>query len=101
MTKVTLVEPGDEGPTSGRIRFRRRFLVIKELIDYVQAVMGLAAIGHVYVEALIIAYGDGHNGKSTFFNSMCTGPGFLFRINLGRHTDSRGASEHEVGDHRA
>lgn len=31
-------------------------------------VCGLAAIGKVYLEALIIAYGDGRNGKSTFWN---------------------------------
>ena len=38
------------------------------LIGYVQRVCGLAAIGRVMVEALIIAYGDGRNGKSTFWN---------------------------------
>lgn len=41
-----------------------------ELIEYVQMICGLAAIGKVYVEALIIAYGDGGNGKSTFWNSI-------------------------------
>ena len=33
-------------------------------------ICGLAAIGKVYVEALIIAYGDGRNGKSTFWNAV-------------------------------
>ena len=33
-------------------------------------ICGLAAIGKVYVEALIIAYGDGRNGKSTFWNAI-------------------------------
>ena len=70
MTKVTAVEPGDMGKTLWEDTLQKTFLGDKELIDYVQAVMGLAAIGHVYVEALIIAYGDGHNGKSTFFNSI-------------------------------
>ena len=28
------------------------------------------AIGKVYVEALVIAYGDGRNGKSTYWNSL-------------------------------
>ena len=42
----------------------------QELIDYVQMICGLAAIGKVYVEALIIAYGDGRNGKSTFWNAV-------------------------------
>ena len=32
--------------------------------------MGLAAIGKVYQEALIIAYGEGSNGKSTFWNAI-------------------------------
>lgn len=33
-------------------------------------ICGLAVIGKVYVEALIIAYGGGRNGKSTFWNSV-------------------------------
>ena len=33
-------------------------------------IVGLAAIGKVYVEALIIAYGEGRNGKSTFWNTI-------------------------------
>ena len=33
-------------------------------------VVGLAAIGEVYQEAIIIAYGDGSNGKSTFWNTI-------------------------------
>ena len=70
MTKVTLVEPGDQGADIWQDTLQKTFLGDQELIDYVQAVMGLAAIGHVYVEALVIAYGDGHNGKSTFFNSI-------------------------------
>ena len=35
-----------------------------------QQIVGLTAIGKVYVEALIIAYGDGRNGKSTFWNTI-------------------------------
>lgn len=41
-----------------------------DLIDYVQQTVGLAAIGKVYQEALIIAYGEGSNGKSTFWNAI-------------------------------
>ena len=40
----------------------------KELIEYVQLICGMASYGKVYVEALIIAHGDGRNGKSTFWN---------------------------------
>ncbi len=32
--------------------------------------MGLSAIGKVYMEAMIIAYGEGRNGKSTFWNTI-------------------------------
>ncbi|HEM5964562.1 TPA: DNA primase, partial [Streptococcus suis] len=42
----------------------------QELIDYVQMVVGMAAIGKVYQEHLIIAYGSGANGKSTFWNTI-------------------------------
>jgi putative DNA primase/helicase len=33
-------------------------------------ICGLAAIGKVFVEALIISYGCGRNGKSTFWNAI-------------------------------
>ena len=42
----------------------------QELIDYVQEIVGLSAIGRVYVEFLIIAYGEGRNGKSTYWNTI-------------------------------
>ena len=31
-------------------------------------ICGLCIVGKVYMEAMIIAYGDGRNGKSTFWN---------------------------------
>ena len=37
-----------------------------------QRIVGLAAIGEVYQEAMIIAYGDGSNGKSTFWNNIAS-----------------------------
>lgn len=46
------------------------FLGDVELMEYVQQIVGLAAIGKVYQESLIIAYGDGCNGKSTFWNAI-------------------------------
>lgn len=38
--------------------------------DYLQLVAGMAAVGKVYNEGLIISYGPGGNGKSTFFGAM-------------------------------
>lgn len=40
------------------------------LRGFLQMVSGMAAIGAVYHEGIIIAYGGGRNGKSTFFNAI-------------------------------
>ena len=37
---------------------------------FLQLVAGMALFGAVYYEGVIIAYGGGRNGKSTFFNSL-------------------------------
>lgn len=42
----------------------------QDLMDYLQAVAGMAAIGQVYYEGLVIAHGIGGNGKSTLFNAI-------------------------------
>ena len=68
ITKQTMVDPSDEGKSLWEEALDTFFCGDDELIDYVQKVAGLATIGKVYVEALIIAYGDGRNGKSTFWN---------------------------------
>lgn len=68
ITKITSVSPGTKGKDIWQDCLNRIFCDDPELIDYVQLICGLAAIGKVYVEALIIAYGGGRNGKSTFWN---------------------------------
>ena len=68
ITKQTVVDPKIDGRDKWEDALNLFFLKDKDLIDYVQKIVGLAAIGKVYVEALIIAYGDGRNGKSTFWN---------------------------------
>ncbi|AGL03754.1 phage/plasmid primase, P4 family [Desulfoscipio gibsoniae] len=70
ITKETAVEPGTAGMDKWKDALNTFFLNDKSLIDYVQKVVGLAAIGKVYVEALIIAHGEGRNGKSTFWNAI-------------------------------
>ncbi len=70
ITKCTAVDPSDQGQELWDDAVNRIFLGDHELIDYVQMIAGLAAIGKVYIEALIIAYGDGRNGKSTFWNTI-------------------------------
>lgn len=37
---------------------------------FLQLVAGMALIGTVYQEGIVIAYGGGRNGKSTFFNAL-------------------------------
>lgn len=70
ITKITNASPGDEGRQLWEDALRLFFCNDTELIDYVQKVCGMAAVGKVYEEALIIAYGEGRNGKSTFWNTV-------------------------------
>lgn len=70
ITKMTSVSPGNKGEQLWKDSLDIIFCKNQELIDYVQMICGLAAIGKVFVEALIIAYGDGRNGKSTFWNAV-------------------------------
>lgn len=70
ITKQTSVTPGEAGKQLWFNALDTFFCGDSELIDYVQRIVGLSAIGKVYVEALIISYGDGRNGKSTFWNTI-------------------------------
>ena len=70
ITKITECSPGDEGMDIWLEALETFFCGDAELIEYVQKVIGLAAIGKVYEEFIIIAYGDGANGKSTFWNTI-------------------------------
>lgn len=68
LTKITAVVPSDEGMDIWLEAVGKFFCGDQKLIEYVQMICGLCLIGKVYIEALIIAYGDGRNGKSTFWN---------------------------------
>ena len=70
ITKQTLVAPGTEGKELWDKALDVFFQNDRQLIEYVQLIAGLAAIGKVYEEHLVIAYGEGRNGKSTFWNSI-------------------------------
>lgn len=70
ITKITECTPGDEGEKLWKDALDLFFSGNQELIEYVQNVVGMAAVGKVYQEHLIIAYGDGANGKSTFWNTI-------------------------------
>ena len=70
MTKVTSVSPGDKGADLWEKQLDLLFCGDRELMDYVQLVAGTACIGKVFIEQMIIAYGCGANGKSTFWNTI-------------------------------
>lgn len=70
LTKVTAVAPSEENKELWENAINEFFCGDSELVDYVQMIVGLAAIGKVYMEALIISYGQGSNGKSTFWNTI-------------------------------
>jgi len=70
ITKQTAVSPSDEGAELWKSALDLFFCGDDELIAYVQEIAGLAAIGRILVEAMVIAYGEGSNGKSTFWNTI-------------------------------
>ena len=70
ITKITACSPGEEGKQIWLDALSLFFCKDQKLIDYVQETVGMAAIGKVYQEHMIIAYGGGANGKSTFWNTI-------------------------------
>lgn len=69
-TKITAVDSDSQN-----VQLFQDFLEIitcsdKSLEDYLQYIAGMCLIGKVYCENLIIVYGTGKNGKSTFFNLL-------------------------------
>ena len=70
ITKQTSVDPSSEGAAIWESALDTFFCRNRELINYVKQIAGLCAIGKVCIEGLIIAYGEGRNGKSTFWNTL-------------------------------
>ena len=69
-TKITTVAP-DTANAEMFAEFMERVTVgDRELERYLQEVAGMCAVGRVLRENLIIAYGEGGNGKSTLFNLL-------------------------------
>ena len=69
-TKITRVAPGKQG----REMWSEFLDTITggdgSLRGFLQMVAGMALVGKVFHEGIIIAYGGGRNGKSTFFNAL-------------------------------
>lgn len=70
ITKMTAYAPGEEGKDLWLDSLDLTFQGDAELIGYVQQIAGIGAVGMVNLEAMIISYGEGSNGKSTFWNSI-------------------------------
>lgn len=70
ITKQTNYSPSIDGMDIWLDALDTFFCQNQGLIEYVQELVGLSAIGKVYNEYLIIAYGGGRNGKSTLLNSI-------------------------------
>lgn len=69
-TKMTMFSPSNDGE-----KMWDDFLDVvtqndKEFKNYLQYIAGQAVIGKIYHEGVVIAHGDGANGKSTLFNTI-------------------------------
>ena len=70
VTRITAVSPDRKGAERWEAALDTFFRNDAELKEYVQMVAGMIAIGEVRREEMIIAYGEGRNGKSTFWNVL-------------------------------
>ena len=70
ITHMTKVTPSDEGSETWREFLTQIACGDEAVAEFLQQFAGMAAIGKVYEERLVIAVGSGGNGKSTFFNAI-------------------------------
>lgn len=69
-TKCTTVALSDRGAALWAAFVDRFACGDRELVEYLQQVAGMAAVGRVFSENLLILYGTGGNAKSTFVNTL-------------------------------
>lgn len=69
-TKSTQYSPSDKGAELWNEFLDKISGGNIEMVEFLKQVAGMCAVGRVYMENLIIAIGDGGNGKSTFFNTL-------------------------------
>lgn len=70
LTNMTAVSPTKKATPMFDAFLQKIFCEDKDLIDFAQKQLGSALVGKVYTENLIIANGNGSNGKSTLFNTI-------------------------------
>ena len=69
-TKCTAVSPGRLGVEQWEAFIDHITAGKKDFAEYLQTLAGMASVGAVYEEGLVISYGPGGNGKSTFFGAL-------------------------------
>ena len=69
-TQITAAAPGEQGAQMWDSFLDTITQHDGSLRGFLQLVAGMALHGKVYHEGLILAYGAGRNGKSTFFNAL-------------------------------
>ena len=69
-TMLTAAAPGDKGAEAWADFLHVITCGDTDLERYLQDVCGRIAVGEVLEEGMVIAYGSGRNGKSTFFNTI-------------------------------
>ena len=69
-SQITRAAPGERGRDMWEKFLQTTTCGDGSIRGFLQMVSGMALIGTVYHEGLVIACGDGRNGKSTFFNAL-------------------------------
>jgi P4 family phage/plasmid primase-like protien len=69
-TKCTAVSPGSAGVEKWYQFISHITAGDQSFAEYLQLLAGMAAVGAVYEEGLVISHGSGGNGKSTFFGAL-------------------------------
>lgn len=82
-TSITAVSPSYEGMELWQDHLRLVTCDSPDLMRFHQEVAGMSIIGRVFMENLLIALGDGANGKSTLYNVqlLVLGGGYAGSIN--------------------
>ena len=70
ITHMTKLSPSEDGVETWASFLEQISCGDADVADFLQQFAGMAAIGKVYEERLVIAIGSGGNGKSTFFNAI-------------------------------
>lgn len=69
-SQITAVGPSDDGTALWRDFLDKISCGDRDIQSFLQQVAGMSLIGAVYQEGIVLAYGGGRNGKSTFFNAL-------------------------------